>query len=289
MAACAAWCNEYLCSRPQCRGCTLTNGCHRPPSPPTPPPFAPNLCARTWQSCWSGGQCCTSPNDACMRRKGRIFAMCRPLPATRVCVSNDDWVCPQPGVRINSDGLVVSVIDRFAPSPPPPNPPPPPPCTPQWSRCWPGYGPAEECCGGQLCFRTHGSRFAMCRPSDSLCGDAWYEEAERINELNAEDERNYASIRVEKRKHPFVATPIPTQLDCPGWDARPPSSPSPARPPAAPPRPGLPWPSPPPPPPTPPCSSGGHGAACWDVRKMQPTCCADHWLGCFKRQGKHFA
>ena len=63
----------------------------RLPTPPSPPP-----CSLRYKTCWDT-HCCLSPLDGCFRRRGKQFAMCKPLPSGGImfCDREDEsWECP---------------------------------------------------------------------------------------------------------------------------------------------------------------------------------------------------
>ncbi|KAL1500567.1 hypothetical protein AB1Y20_013222 [Prymnesium parvum] len=259
--ACEAWCNSFICNHAGCEGCAGANGCYTPPAPPAsppPPPWAPGMCSRTYQACLDGGQCCVSPSDACYLRRGKRFAMCRPLPRDGHCVSDDRWLCPKPRAELAGAVPGTDGMQQFAPTPPPPRPPPPPPCGKPFTQCWDGIGAPRECCGEHFhCYRSHGKKFALCRPYTEDCGEQWLQ-------------------KKNKQNLPY--------MDCLDWLVSPPGFPTPRAPPGLPPSPRWPVPSPPP---LPPCSASW--AACWDAPHERIGCCADPKQACFRREGKRFA
>lgn len=66
------------------------------PRPPSPPPSRP--CSARYETCWLT-HCCKSTLDGCYRRRGKQFAMCKPLPSggAAFCEDAQDslWQCPR--------------------------------------------------------------------------------------------------------------------------------------------------------------------------------------------------
>ena len=156
---CDAWCSEYTCydaaDPNRNRECLLCPWCQGPPSPPAPP-VNPGHCAYTYQPCFQqwpiiAPLCCVRETDGCYRRKGRLYAMCKPLPPYGTpCVDDDTWLCPG----------TWGASPPTPPTPPAaPSPPPPPPCAGHYQECT-----HSMCClNGWPCLKKRGRWFAQCR------------------------------------------------------------------------------------------------------------------------------
>ena len=156
---CDAWCSEYTCydaaDPNRNRECLLCPWCQGPPSPPAPP-VNPGHCAYTYQPCFQqwpiiAPLCCVRETDGCYRRKGRLYAMCKPLPPYGTpCVDDDTWLCPG----------TWGASPPTPPTPPAaPSPPPPPPCAGHYKECT-----HSMCClNGWPCLKKRGRWFAQCR------------------------------------------------------------------------------------------------------------------------------
>ena len=96
-------------------------------------------CSAAYGDCFNT-TCCANGNFGCMRKVGKHFAQCRPMPGG-VCQESADWDCPG------------------------------------WERCTEKYATCTEtkCCkdAGFACFRKPQADYAQCRPIDShsACSD----------------------------------------------------------------------------------------------------------------------
>ena len=96
------------------------------PLPPCPPPSPP--CSARYETCWLT-HCCNSPLDGCYRRRGKQFAMCKPLPSGGVAFCEDAhdaaWQCPGWQFPPPNPPMTPPGKPRIPPSiltPPPPTP-----------------------------------------------------------------------------------------------------------------------------------------------------------------------
>ena len=237
-----------------------------PPPPPVhpPPPPREDLCAGSYESCQEQ-QCCVSDADDCMKRPGKVFAMCRPR-GDGPCVTDENWECPEAWIL----------------------PPPPPPCRDA------GQGPDLRPVSG-FCYEFNFNE--MFCVSAFLTNDAGEFRRCEYDEATGHCKAAESTFECYGSPPPDAPPASPPQPPQPAPPPSPSPSPSPSLPVVKSPQPSASPSPPPPPPPTavvvpradvasppPPSNCANDWEPCLEER-----CCVSATQLCYRREGRVFA